>query len=478
MLFLDRSRSTCVLRKERRSARRRRFAHALLLLAAGLGCGVAVACTAAVPTGSFSCAFDRDCPEGQLCGRAGLCDLASVVRTEPVIGVGSNAARTSSGGSDANPATMTAGTGTSGRGVIATLPISGVPQAGVAMVTGGMDGSRAGSSAASAGRAGTQVVSGAGAGGRVSAGTNAAGVGGARPTDGSPCSDAGACESGFCVDGHCCSAARCDGECQRCGDKGQCEPVMDGPDPDSCKGMAVCNAKAHCSLPNGVACKTAAECDSGACVDGVCCERACGMCQACNVAGQLGRCQVQGGDDDTCSSGRSCTLQGECLSVGEASSTFEGGLIYNFGNYRGGQERTGQIVMPRASGTLAEVRLGTFCRSGEVLNASIQSVTAAGQPSGTDLARLTVAETGDVLLQHADHLNAFPLSSALRLNANEPVAIVLTAPGATQKCDARGTTPESYSGGARVWTSTDNMPTSGEYYLEDGDLFFKFLMRP
>ncbi|HEX3698706.1 MAG TPA: hypothetical protein VH374_25280 [Polyangia bacterium] len=40
----------------------------------------------------------------------------------------------------------------------------------------------------------------------------------------------------------------------------------------------------------GVSCQIADECDSGVCVDGVCCESTCGICQACNVPGSLGRC--------------------------------------------------------------------------------------------------------------------------------------------------------------------------------------------
>ncbi|HEY2903277.1 MAG TPA: hypothetical protein VGL59_22025, partial [Polyangia bacterium] len=40
----------------------------------------------------------------------------------------------------------------------------------------------------------------------------------------------------------------------------------------------------------GRSCQIADECDSGVCVDGVCCESTCGICQACNVAGSAGRC--------------------------------------------------------------------------------------------------------------------------------------------------------------------------------------------
>jgi hypothetical protein len=43
--------------------------------------------------------------------------------------------------------------------------------------------------------------------------------------------------------------------------------------------------------PLGTPCATADECDSGVCVDGVCCTSTCSVCHACNVAGKEGTCQ-------------------------------------------------------------------------------------------------------------------------------------------------------------------------------------------
>jgi hypothetical protein len=56
---------------------------------------------------------------------------------------------------------------------------------------------------------------------------------------------------------------------------------------DSAGGVGVCRALGG----NGVSCTASAQCQSGNCVDGVCCNASCtGLCQACNVAGSIGAC--------------------------------------------------------------------------------------------------------------------------------------------------------------------------------------------
>jgi hypothetical protein len=87
------------------------------------------------------------------------------------------------------------------------------------------------------------------------------------------------CASGFCVEGVCCDTA-CGGglACQSCtarrkgsGADGTCGTVLPGNDPDK-----------KCVLDNGGACTTKDACNSGFCVQGVCCDDECsGSCRTC-----------------------------------------------------------------------------------------------------------------------------------------------------------------------------------------------------
>jgi hypothetical protein len=126
---------------------------------------------------------------------------------------------------------------------------------------------------------------------------------------------------------------------RQCDGKGACGPagaaVSCGLYP--CEGgrcKMTCTGNAECAMGNyceagtciakkgsGQSCRDVAECMSGNCVDGVCCENACkGACQACSRAKnekQDGKClPVPGGNDpdDDCSAGdrTSCKLDGQC----------------------------------------------------------------------------------------------------------------------------------------------------------------------
>lgn len=170
---------------------------------------------------------------------------------------------------------------------------------------------------------------------------SAAGLCTARKSNGASCNTAAGadckdakcreCQSGSCADGVCCDSD-CNGSCDYCnlaGKIGTCSPAPAG-DPGAnppCSG-SVCNGvntscgntcatdndcganyfchkdqTCHPVATQGNTCNTATggdcrvpgcrECGGNPCVDGVCCNSACGnACDACNVPGSLGTCTI------------------------------------------------------------------------------------------------------------------------------------------------------------------------------------------
>lgn len=137
---------------------------------------------------------------------------------------------------------------------------------------------------------------------------------------GKGCLETTDCAAGVCEasDGICCDMA-CDQTCQSCklpGMEGTCIYIQQGQDPeDECPGTQVCDGNTICVKLVGETCSMEAECLSGNCVDGVCCNLACnGVCQACNLAGSEGTCtNVPLGEDpsDECADG-ACTGAATC----------------------------------------------------------------------------------------------------------------------------------------------------------------------
>jgi len=123
------------------------------------------------------------------------------------------------------------------------------------------------------------------------------------------------CQSGFCIDGVCCGTRTC-GTCETCGlGTGICAAVASGfEDPDSCVQGQICDGMGGCKQPQGSLCSADADCLTGHCTDGVCCESACDeTCVAC--AAQTGVCTaVTSGapDPGTCEQGKICDGGGAC----------------------------------------------------------------------------------------------------------------------------------------------------------------------
>jgi hypothetical protein len=69
--------------------------------------------------------------------------------------------------------------------------------------------------------------------------------------------------------------------------------------------------------PANQTCTVGAQCASGFCVDGVCCDTACdGACQSCAQTGKVGTCSpVKNATDDTCAGGTTCDATGACRKV-------------------------------------------------------------------------------------------------------------------------------------------------------------------
>jgi hypothetical protein len=76
-------------------------------------------------------------------------------------------------------------------------------------------------------------------------------------------------------------------------------------------------------LAVSLSCTTNAQCGSGFCVDGVCCDTACdGTCLSCAMTGKVGTCSpVLDAQDDTCGGESTCDARGQCHSeLGKACS--------------------------------------------------------------------------------------------------------------------------------------------------------------
>lgn len=140
--------------------------------------------------------------------------------------------------------------------------------------------------------------------------------------NGQPTTNATECLSGNVADGVCCDTP-CDEPCRACnipGKAGTCGDLGAGQsDPTGCAAPNVCNGVGGCRKSLGMACTTHAQCESGKCIDGYCCNESCGeTCHACNVAGALGYCVLvpfDMSDPNTCTGNKRCDSLGQCKDI-------------------------------------------------------------------------------------------------------------------------------------------------------------------
>ncbi len=170
---------------------------------------------------------------------------------------------------------------------------------------------------------------------------------------GEPCALDTNCLSEHCVDGVCCDTA-CDELCEAClfaltgAPDGTCAPIEVGQDPESeCldEGSPNCGDNGLCAGVSGQCqtypgpgcvpspCASGDECDSGHCVDGVCCDTPCNeACRACSAAkkgeGVDGTCGAitRGRDpDDECldDAGGTCESEWRCDGLGSCQRALD-----------------------------------------------------------------------------------------------------------------------------------------------------------
>ncbi|HEX6272803.1 MAG TPA: hypothetical protein VFZ53_07185 [Polyangiaceae bacterium] len=153
------------------------------------------------------------------------------------------------------------------------------------------------------GTSGSASGAGSAANGGLSGGGGSSEPGRPRP-DGAECRNDSECRSGECSDDVGGTRRCCEDDCDALG--GHCDT----------EGRCACRSDRiqlrngqPCLLLDGEECGADAECASGNCVDGVCCDAACdGVCEHCN---ELGSC-VASATDPACPAPKECTDRNRC----------------------------------------------------------------------------------------------------------------------------------------------------------------------
>jgi hypothetical protein len=141
-------------------------------------------------------------------------------------------------------------------------------------------------------------------------------------------------------------------------------------------GTTVTTSSGQTMLPDGSACGFAADCQSGFCVDGVCCNSPCtGVCEACNLS--PGSCvPVASGQDpaDECAGADNCNGQGVCLCSDN-------------------QQNGGETDLDCGGPNCGPCELGKNCEKAGDCDTSVCTAGVCANPSCTDMVK-NGGETG------------------------------------------------------------------------------------
>lgn len=263
---------------------------------------------------------------------------------------------------------------------------------------------------------------------------------------GAACPPGGAkqCATGICADNVCCPVSFC-GICMRCGSSGTCEPLRNTTAP-YCEIGSHCDAQANCIVDNGVFCGIDSICQSGICVDKVCCHDRCGPCSRCDEKQSKGMCTpVRGGDDmDSCHGTQTCDSAAACQNIDTDRMERSGAV--NFGEI--GSRQVAQSFSLSRTANLLEIQILLDCDEGALLTADLRRLSMNGGqevPSGTVLRPVR-----DAGVSAQSNIRMLVVEGGLMLGAGERIALVL---GTTRGNCAVAQSSSPFPGGS--YFSTD-----------------------
>lgn len=235
-----------------------------------------------------------------------------------------------------------------------------------------------------------------------------------------------------CSEGTQCESGQClDGVCCSVA---SCEPCEKCGSRGKCVGLNIDDTLTHEScLPYGGACRAEEQdrCWGGVCTDGVCCAtEACQTCWACNVEGSEGKCTfINGADAPDCQGSESCSL-GNCLPVAAAATSWTDSYELGPGSRT---DAWAQTFVVERSGELQQIRLHYLVRNDvDRVNVYLTEVGSDGLPA-TTMMMLTQQKAAHPPLPSAtpDYTPFIP-SAELRVTAGQKLAFVVDAPAATE----------------------------------------------